>query len=70
MFLTWQGRVETVTEEHEDILEAIEAGNEDLAAAIAFTHVERARQPSLQLFRRDHFVSETREDPEGEDETA
>jgi DNA-binding GntR family transcriptional regulator len=33
--------------EHRDLHDAIRAGDADLAAALAFVHVERGRRPSL-----------------------
>jgi DNA-binding GntR family transcriptional regulator len=54
MYLTWEGAVQAVTDEHADILHAIERGNEELAAAIAYAHVERARPSSLLLFPHEH----------------
>jgi DNA-binding GntR family transcriptional regulator len=38
-------------EEHHQLCDAIAAGNADLAAAIAYSHIERGRQPSLTALR-------------------
>ncbi|VXC51628.1 conserved hypothetical protein [Arthrobacter sp. 9AX] len=43
------------SDEHHGLLEAIRAGNDRLAEAIAFTHIEKGRAPSLRLLAADHI---------------
>jgi DNA-binding GntR family transcriptional regulator len=49
-YLTSQRDSQKACDEHHELLDAICSGNEELAKAVAYTHIELGREPSLAAF--------------------
>jgi Transcriptional regulators len=51
LFYLTSGRdSQTACDEHHELVDAICSGNEEVARAVAYTHIERGRKPSLSFF--------------------
>ncbi len=55
-FLTSQLDVQEAFEDHIELRAAVASGNERVAESVAYTHIERDREPSLQEMRRRHSL--------------
>ncbi|WP_236795650.1 GntR family transcriptional regulator [Amycolatopsis sp. GM8] len=49
-YLTSQRDAQQACAEHHELFDAIASGNEEVARAVAYTHIERGREPSLSSF--------------------
>jgi DNA-binding GntR family transcriptional regulator len=49
-YLTSQRDAQKACDEHHELFDAIASGNEEVARAVAYTHIERGREPSLASF--------------------